>query len=263
VENRAVLPAVISMQILAAALSREYPERCIDSVYDAFFPRFLVLPQGGGNMDLVSTFEVCHDDSVSASLLTRCRRRSITRYLEHAKCRFGPADKRPHPPAKAIQKLRRAVSFDVDPQRIYNELVPFGKAFQNIVSPARLTAAGGTADIHAGQGGDDLFRPLGPPFLLDAAFHLACVWGQWHTGFVTFPVAIRRRVLFGNRLSCRRCCAVALYQGGRSDSGTRLFFDIWILNGAHKPVEAALGVEMLDVSGGRRKPPQWIRRDSG
>ncbi|MFV9646580.1 MAG: hypothetical protein ACNYWU_12220, partial [Desulfobacterales bacterium] len=98
-------------------------------------------------------------------------------------------------------------------------------------------------------------KPLGSPFPLDAAFHAACAWGQRYSAVVGFPVGFDKRIVIqptrpGDSYTC-----LILPVNVTTDL---LAFDIWLydLNGIL--FEAVSGVQMRDVSAGRMKPPQWV-----
>ena len=146
-------------------------------------------------------------------------------------------------------------TFEVDPDTIYNELVPFGPAFRSICRPLAITPAGVVAEVKALGSDDDPL--LGSPFPLDGAFHAACVWGQRHAGIVAFPVGIQRRTV------CLPTVAGESYLARITpvqQTGPILKFDIRLWDHEGRLREAAQGVEMRDVSRGRWLPPAWIIR---
>ena len=72
-----------------------------------------------------------------------------------------------------------AETYHLPVDRLYAEMVPFGPAFQNVVSPVQLGPEGARAVVSGGAtAGDDRLVQLGSPFPLDAAFHAACAWSQ-------------------------------------------------------------------------------------
>jgi phosphopantetheinyl transferase len=121
----------------------------------------------------------------------------------------------------------------------------------------RLTEEGALAVIRAPERADArIDLPLGSPFILDGAFHAACVWSQRFTGVVAFPVGFEQRII------------VAPTRHGESyisrifpvqTEPSLLTFDIWIVDKDGWLCEKLKGVRMRDVSGGKVRPPDWIR----
>jgi hypothetical protein len=143
----------------------------------------------------------------------------------------------------------------VPPEKLYAELVPFGPAFQNIVAPVLISPDGVLVCIRA----PDAPHPtcLGSPFVLDAAMHAACAWGQHYQGIVAFPVGMESRMIVrptepGNvyygRIRTRRIL------------DDLLVFDIQLVDEYGDLRESVQAVHMRDVSGGRLRPPQWFVR---
>jgi hypothetical protein len=163
------------------------------------------------------------------------------------------AEKPPHPAKDPAAGLEGACE-SIPPDCIYAELVPFGPGYHNICKPLMLSHEGALAVIQAPEAGI-AFPPLGSPFVLDAAFHAACVWGQRFAGVVAFPVGIDRRFVLMPVAAGERCvCRVIPVVVGRD----LLRFDLWLFTSSGQIREVALGVRMRDVSGGRLRPPRWI-----
>jgi len=230
--------------------------RCIN---EAAFDRFLELPPTGGRIEAWCEMEDLADGCLRAALLTKIPSKSgaITRTKVHAKLVFYPPVELSRMPDLDLASALDGVCFSVDPGRIYEELVPFGPGFQTICEPLRLTEEGALAVVRAPEGADvqtDLH--LGSPFILDGAFHAACVWSQRFAGVVAFPVGIEQRII-----------AVPTRHGDtyisrifpvETDSAL-LTFDIWIVDTEGRLFEKLKGVRMRDVSGGKVRPPDWIR----
>lgn len=146
-------------------------------------------------------------------------------------------------------------AFTVAARRLYEELVPFGPAYRNVVADLRLTPAGAWAKL-SGGGEPEAAGPLGSPFPFDAALHAACAWGQRYRGIVAFPVAFGRREIVlptrpGETYSCR---VLPL-----PDREGALCFDILIAGPGGGPAEVIRAVAMRDISGGKRRPPAWVQ----
>jgi len=140
-------------------------------------------------------------------------------------------------------------------QRLYAELVPFGPAYQNVTGEVFLTPAGAAAEV---LGGDwpEASGPLGSPFPLDAAFHLACAWGQRYRGRMVYPVGFERREILRPTLTGERYRCLVVPRPGE---GTSLRFDLTIFDAAGRPAEIVRGLRMRDIAGGSRRPPAWVR----
>ncbi len=259
--GRAVLPAVEAMQLLAVHAAACRPNMNVARIRAARFDKFLEIPPDRHELTVYCDLADEADGSVRASLVTRMKSGSagFTRTKEHVRVVFPPGseDAREPAPALDLAAALQGICFRVAPESIYAELVPFGPAYRNIVEPVLVTPEGALAIIQApDRAAPQNSNPLGSPFVLDAAFHAACVWGQRFAGVVAFPVGIDRRLVrlpasAGERYTCR-----VIPVQVRQDL---LIFDLWILDPSGRIREAALGVRMRDVSGGRLQPPQWVR----
>jgi hypothetical protein len=262
-----VLPAVEAMEILASRLGTALPGVDGLQIQAARFDKFLPLDKPEA-MELWGELESEQEGGVRAALKSKRRgKRGIARTLTHAAMSFGGAETGPTPVVERIADSAEQIRSPT-PQRIYTELVPFGPGYRNLRRITAFGPGGIRAQIVAPRIESPFF--LGSPFVLDAAFHAACVWGQRYAGVVAFPVGLgRRRVL-------RPCEAGKRYEAvirvvrvvrviGVGESGpASLRFDIAIkYQGAL--CEVVTAVRMKDVSGGRLKPPAWIRTggDSG
>ncbi|MBC2711577.1 MAG: polyketide synthase dehydratase domain-containing protein [Desulfosarcina sp.] len=254
VQNRPVFAAVEAMERLAADTCRRFPGNDGRRLEDIRFDKFLCL----NTQDPFTAFnriERHNDGSIRTTLTTRFKSpgANITRTLAHASLTIGPElPAAVQPPIDAAASLT-GVCTAVDPARIYGEMVPFGPAYQNICGPLLISADGALARVRSPQPADprnDLY--LGSPYVLDAAFHAACVWCQRFRGVVAFPVAIdRRTVVRPTRMDDVYTARVVPVQTGN----TPFVFDIFIYDAAGELREAANDVHMRDVSGGRAKPP--------
>ncbi len=257
-----VLPAVEAMEILAAEALAMDARASVDLLTDAEFKKFLPLDPGREMMAVQADMHPAAEGPVRATLVTRTRspKSAITRTKDHAAMTFGRAGKDTRPIPLDVAAAPEGVCRTVAQERIYRELVPFGPAYRNISAPLWLSEDGALALIQSPSlpscSGTDL---LGSPFVLDAAFHAACVWGQHYAGVVAFPVAIdKRRILRPTEPDGSYYGRIIPVQTG-SD---RLVFDIWLLDRSGRICEIVQGVHMRDVSGGRLQPPRWIRRDA-
>ena len=269
VSGRVVLPAVEALQVLARTLPAA---ACADPhcQIDGLFSHLLTVDAGERGIPAIHEFTRYADGRCRSRLMSVVsgRQAQWTRRVEHASVVFPPTGGEkagegsgPAPlSGEAAAQLLGATAtlagpvFAISARRLYDELVPFGPAYQNIVGDVHLAAAGASAEL---SGGDypDAVGPLGSPFPFDAALHAACAWGQRYRGIVAFPVGFdRREIVIPTRAGeTYRCRVVPL-----PDRGGALSFDILITGRDGRPVEVIRGVAMRDISSGRRKPPAWV-----
>ncbi len=259
IQGRAVLPAVEAMQLLADWARRFRTGLDVRCMGEAAFDKFLELPPAGGRIEALCEMEDLADGCLRAALLTKTPSKSgaITRTKVHAKLVFYPPVELFRMPDLDLASALEGVCFSVDPGRIYEELVPFGPGFQTICEPLRLTEEGALAVVRAPERADvqpDLH--LGSPFILDGAFHAACIWSQRFAGVVAFPVGIEQRIVAApTRHGDTYISRIFPVQ----TESALLTFDIWILDTEGRLFEKLKGVRMRDVSGGKARPPDWIR----
>lgn len=258
-EGRAVLPAVLAIQILAENTRLSVPEMDKFEIYDASFPRFLYLPFNAMEIQAFNEIVLWKDGSVSSSLLTieASKSKSITRAREHVSLRLraksDPLEEIPVDIASALN----GNCFKVPSSRLYKEMVPFGISFQNTEGNIYLSRDGAVGYLRSPDLAPD--GALGSPFPLDAAFHVACAWGQRFAGIVAFPVGFNKLIIKKNTESGQKYfCRVI-----PADAKDSVFiFDIWIYDLEGTLYEAVLGLQMKDVSAGKMKPPGWILDDN-
>jgi len=255
-EGRAVYPAVEAMQILAATVKRCQPDIHVNRMTAIRFDKFLFLPSEAASIPALVEVSTHDNMDLTAALLTRTRlkKAAMSRIKTHATLSLSNLDHEvaelPPVPAASLS----GTCIQISPDRIYDELVPFGRAYRNlcdklIISPDGALAAIRSPDIEP-EG------PLGSPFPLDAAFHAACVWAQRYSGVVAFPVGLDCRVVVSPACPGQKYFSRFVPIHKAADG---LIFDIWIYDTRGRLCELAVGVRMRDVSGGRLQPPGWIR----
>ena len=259
VQARPVFAATEAMELLSADICRRFPGvdgRCLTGIR---FDKFLRL-DSPDPLPAFNQADENDDGSVRTTLSTRFKSpgAKITRTLEHASLILGRAlPAAAGPPLEAAASLAGVCTI-VEPERIYREMVPFGPAYRNICGPLLISADGALARVGSPRPVDprnDLV--LGSPYALDAAFHAACVWCQRFCGIVAFPVSMdRRTIVHPTRLNAAYTARVVPVQTGH----TPFVFDIFIYDDTGRLCEAANGVHMQDISGGRTKPPQGFRQ---
>ena len=261
VSGRVVLPAVEALQILARtlpAVTGAAPRHQEEGA----FSHLLTIAAGEREIPAIHEFTRTADGRCRSRLMTVVsgKQASWTRRVEHASVFFLPTggeEKAGEWEAPLLDEAGTTAGpvFTISARRLYEELVPFGPAYRNVLGDLRLATAGAWAEL---SGGDypEAAGPLGSPFPFDAALHAACAWGQRYRGIVAFPVGFdRREIAVPTRAGeTYRCRVVPLPDGG----GATLRFDILIAGGDGRPAEAIRGVAMRDISGGRRKPPAWV-----
>jgi hypothetical protein len=170
----------------------------------------------------------------------------------HGAAVFGGTGEGGDPAPEREEPAGRA--FAVAADRLYRELVPFGPAWRNARDPILLFDRGAEALVAAPAGRGE--RLLGSPYPLDAALHVACAWCQRYGDTVAFPVGFRRRRVV-HPIGPGETCRVRVEALG-AGSGSFLF-DLVVRDKGGRPREVLSGVRMRDVSGGRLRPPAWIR----
>jgi len=256
--GRAVLPAVESMCLLAAEIHRSHPEIDIRIMEHVRFAKFLEIPKGSTSMAALIEHGRDENGTVRARLLSRERFRTITRLKEHGEILFPPARAGSRPAARDVPAPPAGPVTRISAEEVYRELVPFGPAYHTLQETLCLTGktAWGILQAPALPAAESVREIIGSSFPLDGAFHAACVLGQRHADFVPFPVGFARRLIArptqpgGSYLT-----RVELVSRTRDE----LVFNLKIFDGRGEEYEAVTGVRMRDVSGGRIKPPAWIK----
>lgn len=255
--GRPVLPAVEAMELLVAHAGRHCPEDGTRTLTDIRFDKFLFLDRS--QPPAMAARIVAGDDGTRSGTLTSrftAPGASITRTLTHAALTLGHEPPPVAPPMDTAACLTgRVIAVDVD--RIYREMVPFGPAYRNI-RHLLLSPDGALARVGSPIPPDPRTTLcLGSPYVLDAAFHAACVWCQRFQGTVAFPVAVgHRTVVRPTRLDEPYTARIVPI---RTDAPP-FFFDIFIFDERGRLREAALNVQMRDVSGGRSRPPKGFHQ---
>lgn len=287
-DGRFVLPAAEALQILARSLPGDLPPCDPRRQEGGAFAHLLPLDT---NADAFSAFHeiAFFPDGRRQSRLTTLRtgrQTQWTRSIEHVSVSFIPFGGKKEGPEKgpargsggavpagelwkadddpshnatpacieAVGKERPSYTFSC--RRLYADLVPFGPAYHNVVSEVCLTHAGASANV---SGGDfrDAVGPLGSPFPFDGALHVACAWGQRYHNVVAFPVGFdRREIILPTSAGETYLCRVLPLP----EEGAALRFNVWLFGEDHRPAEIILGLKMRDISGGRLKPPAWVRK---
>ncbi|MFW6314477.1 MAG: polyketide synthase dehydratase domain-containing protein [Desulfohalobiaceae bacterium] len=252
----AVLPAVESMQLLVQKireLEQDIDLRCFTQ---AWFEKFLVLQPGQESIEACVEIDRPQDNCFSARLVTRTRHAGsgITRVREHARACLGQLPGEAG--YQAVPWVRESeCEMAVAADKVYNQLVPFGPAYQNICDTLYLSRAAAVAEICAPS--LPVEEPeLGSLFVLDGALHAACVWGQRYCGFIGFPMGFDSRYVVNPPQPGRRYKAQVLpVSQGRREG----VFELCIRDQGDRIYEVVHGLRMRDVTGGRLQPVDWIQ----
>ncbi len=257
-EGQAIFPAVEALIILAGVAAANFSQINVCLQRQARFPRFLSIdPQEQVKKVFADIGEIT-EGSLSVAIATKAKSGTISRMMEHAYVEFADSQAPGFLPAPSADFMHLGGKrFTLSAAAIYRELVPFGKAYQNIVGELSLSPQGAIANLYGGEGeaNDDL---IGSPFPLDAALHAACSWGQRYAGIVAFPVGFTERIIY--RKTKKRSNYI-----GRiipvNISRVPLIFDASIYDLDGILYESISGIKMRDVSQGRLRPPDWIKAD--
>jgi hypothetical protein len=257
-EGRCVFPAAETLKVLAKVVQAHFSHVDMGGLNKARFPHFLIIPPEVRQLSVLVEVGNISERSVSALLLTSIRSKTggIGRNLEHARVEFSLADSPLKPlPFQSDEGNPEGEAFIVPAGSIYPGLIPFGKAFQNIIGPVSIGPKGALASLSGGHPGTD-DDWLGSPFPFDAAIQVACLWGQRFTEYVLFPLGFEKRSIFQKTkkggIYLGRIIPVA--------TGQNLFlFDALIFDAQGSICEEIRGIQMQDVSHGRLRPPLWIK----
>ena len=256
-EGTAILSAVEMLQHMALAVQSHLPGARVTSMQQATFDRFLRIDPGCVYIKACCDLTMEIHGSMRAVFTTAAKVGSagVLRIKEHATVYFVATDLSVTAQYEGDPAALHIPGFKISARQLYDELVPFGPAFQSVQEGVTLTENGAIASVcaldHSGATG-----PLGSPFPLDGSLHAACAWAQRYCGIVAFPVGFNERVIVqpivpGEEVLCT-IMPVSVNKGV-------IRFDIWLHDKAGSLREMVKGIVMKDVSGGRVKPPEWVR----
>jgi len=287
-EGRVVLPAAEALQILAKSLPEDLP-RCDPRRQEGGeFAHLLPLDPAADTLNVFHEIAISPDGCRQSRLTTlhTGRQTQLNRRITHVSVAFSPVDnkeanrengsvhgsgeviptwlsrKRDDDPADGADPTQIEAAelngpiFTVSSRRLYTDLVPFGPAYRNVITEIGITKTGARAYV---SGGDfrEAVGPLGSPFPFDAAMHMACAWGQRYRNVVAFPVGFdRREIVLPTSAGETYLCRVFPLR----DEGAAIRFNVWLFDKDDRPAEIILGLRMRDISGGRLKPPAWVRK---
>jgi phosphopantetheinyl transferase len=253
--GKIVVPAVEEMQILASALQSIMPDINLKTITSAAFSRFIEINPEQKILEAIADFNIT-DSGVAAALSTikSSKDGSIKRKVENAKLNFNLEKNVTKTIPLDTACIIEGPVTEITPDKLYEDLVPFLKSYRNAVEKIYISQDGAMGSV-SGENNDYYPGPLGSPFPLDAAFHIACVWGQRYCGFTGFPVAFDKRNIYHqtekNAFYHARIIPVS------SDKITA-YYDIHIYSMDGILMESVYNLKMSDVTAGKLKAPEWI-----
>ncbi|MFA6898935.1 MAG: polyketide synthase dehydratase domain-containing protein [Desulfurivibrionaceae bacterium] len=257
--GKVVLPAVETMLLLATEVAGVHSEVDIQVMENVRFSRFLEIPEGSTTLAALIDYRREEDGSIQVKLLSRRQFKGMTRLQEHGEILFSPPQANRKHVSTFSPEASTAPEVSISVEQVYQELVPFGPSYHTLQETLHLSGQGAWGKLKApalSSLADSVRDILGSPFPLDGAFHAACVLGQRSADFVPFPVGFsRRNIIRPTQPGGRYRTRVELLSLTRDE----LVFDLSIFDDTGQLYESVTGVRMRDVSGGRIKPPEWMK----
>jgi phosphopantetheinyl transferase len=158
------------------------------------------------------------------------------------------------PPAVDLASSLEGIVETVPADRVYKKAVLFGPCYHNLKGEAYLSPAGALGHV-SGSSAESAGLPLGSPFPLDAAFHLASLWGQRYYNMQSIPVALQQRLVVSPTEKDGTYSARVVFKEKNEES---LVFDIWLHDTAGQLHEAVLGLVMRGTR--KDRPVSRIKR---
>lgn len=255
--GRTILPAVETMLFLGAQAKQKFPGLNIRSMRNARFAKFLEIPTEKKSIETLIEFEQS-EQQILARLLSRKQLKIGSRIQEHGEVTFSYNTDKLHNECAITPEPLEERALQIPAEHIYRELVPFGPAYQSLIGKLHLSGdyAWGRLLAPDFSLAAQTAESLGSPFPLDGALHAACVYGQQYVDFIPFPVGFTQRTIF-HPTQPGKTYFTKVQAVSRGEN--ELLFDLIIFDKNKKIHEAVHGIHMRDVSGGRLKPPNWIR----
>jgi len=250
IAGKATVPAVELLELLARSVAEhrgwnELPRPL--AMTAVALPRFLPVEEVPR-----CTFEVALADQAAGTRATLTSRIALAggmrRARVHAELTLAPAAPPPPRPPPVV-----ACDCEVPAERIYRELIPFGPRYRNLRGTIRLGPAGAMGTVASPEPQRTPPPLAGCPYLLDAAMHLACVWGQRYAGYVAYPTGFAARLLLDPTPAGQRQCLVV----PTSVATRRLVCDLWLFDERGALADLVSGLAMSPLAAGA-PPPAWI-----
>jgi hypothetical protein len=250
--GKVTVPAVELLEILAQAITQHTGQLPLPLVMtDAVFPHFLPKSEiERCKFDL--TLNQVQEDPAAGIRVTLASRIGLAggmrRARVHAAVTFGA---RLAPPSRPPDGLDCEI--EVPAARLYQDLIPLGPRFRNLRGTLRLGRAGATGTVRSPEPLRSHAPLMGCPYLLDAAMHLACLWGQRYASMVAYPTGFATRSLTSPVAHGERRCTVV----PRIVEPRRLLCDLWLANEQGEICDRVTGLAMVPLASGAT-PPAWI-----
>jgi hypothetical protein len=257
-EGNAVFPAAEAVTELAKVVKKYFPQASVNNLTNASFPRFLPVPENIAEIAVSVNMEKGDDGGIKASLLSNLKSKTghISRIVEHARVQFSSHAEN-HCAVRPFDcpEKPEGENINVPAAVIYRDLVPFGRAYRNICGDLTVSPGGARGYIYGGDAeADD--KLLGSSFPFDAVLQMASIWAQRYTDVVPFPVGFAQRIIYQKTKKRTKYLGRVVPVAVASQP---FVFNAWIFDHQGALCEAIQGIRMRDVSGGRMKPPAWIK----
>ncbi len=242
--GRPVLPAAKMLHDMADATRQCLPHVNCRHMRAARFGKFFFLDDSAVSNAASFSIKPVGSDGAVVSLGSRRRLSStgMTRQIEHGQVVFG---KRCDPVQTQRMELVGDLWTQINTADIYPHRIAFGPAFHTICSPLHVCRHGCIVNAQARRQIGAQHRDLGSLFVLDAAWHGACIWAQEYGAATALPVGFeQRRLLAPTRPQERYDCHVRVH----SDAGPELCFDIAVVDSGDQIRESVTGMRMRVVS---------------
>jgi hypothetical protein len=254
--SRVILAAVEAMQLLAVTVKAAYPQLDVRHMQAGRFAKLLEIRPEAARLDAVVELEGGGKGEVCARLLTRTQLKTLTRMTTHCELTFTVEAAHDSGLENWTMPPCTGFGMEVSADEVYRDLVPFGPAYRTLQDRLFLDAESAWGTLRAPELEHSPTQPLGSPFPLDGAMHAACVHGQRLVDFVPFPVGFaERRIAKPTRAGERYRTQVQLH----ARTAEELVYTLRIFDQAEQVRETIRGLRMRDVSGGRIRPPAWIK----
>jgi hypothetical protein len=254
--GRVILAAVEAMQLLAATVKAAYPDLDVRYMHTGRFAKLLEIPPEASRLDAAVELEKGGKGEVCARLLTRTQLKTLTRMTTHCELTFAAEAAHDKGAENGAAGPCTGFGMEVSAEEVYRDLVPFGPAYRTLQDRLFLEAESAWGTLGAPELEHSPTEPLGSPFPFDGAMHAACVHGQRLVDFVPFPVGFaERHIPKPTRPGERYRTQVQLL----ARTTEELVYNLRISDQTEQVRETIRGLRMRDVSGGRIRPPVWIK----
>jgi len=255
--HRVIFPAVEGMRLLALTAQTAHPELDVRRMHQGRFAKFLEIPPESAELAVLVELEQEENDRVCVRLLSKKNLKTMTRMTTHCELSFVAGPLHGGMEVEVVPSCSSAgFVMEVSAEQVYRELVPFGPFYRTLQGRLFLARDFARGTLLAPDVPLPSSDPIGSPFPLDGAMHAACVHGQRLVDFIPFPVGFAARIIHKPTRAGGQYFVHVRLQSHATDE---LVYDLLIFDQAEQLRETVTGLRMRDVSGGRVKPPAWIR----